>query len=262
MLSVLFIAVSACGRSAEPARVIPKQTAGASSGAALASTNSTPLSGGPLETPIAAFTLRFASPGFGEQIAVAAPRVYEVRVELGDSQVLPPSIEVALDGGRPRRLSPAQSAIALGQLLGAGEELSPGEHWLFAAPVLDSGLVPRASPAAPRGAIAQRFSIGVGGGSGSKGVIWLRKPEGTYNGRQRAELILFDAYVFAADGSALRATPVISVRGPGVQGELRLPAPFALAEVPSGDFEVRANLASLAEVSTRFTVNRELGDSG
>lgn len=258
MLSVLIIAVSACDRTVRPAQNVLKPSAEPAASAPVQPTNGTGLAAQRLESPLAELSVRFAAPGFGERIDVAAPRVYEVRLELDAAEPAPSHIELALDAGRPRRLQNRQMTSALGQLLAPGEVLSPGEHWLFAAPVLASGLVPRPRDDRPRAAIARRFSIGGARGSSSSGVIWIRKPEGTYNGPQSAGLVLFDAYAFARDGAVSELTPTLFLRGPGLGGELQLAAPFALAELPSGEYEVRASAPACPEVSSRFTVNREL----
>ena len=259
LLSVLLIAVSACSRGAPPTRNISNHDPASKPAAIDVVENSTGLSARSLESPIAKLGVRFSAPDFGEQIAVAAPRVYEVCLELGVSELMPSSIEVALDGGRPRKLVPPQLTIPLGQLLAVGEELRPGEHWLFAAPVLISGFVPRPGPEAPRLAIARRFSIGSGESSSASGVIWVRRPEGTYNGRVSAAQVVFDVFAFQADGAASNRTPLLLLQGPE-HGALRLPAPFELSDLPRGDYEVRASAPALADVSVGFTVNHELGE--
>jgi hypothetical protein len=112
----------------------------------------------------------------------------------------------------------------------------------------------------PRAAIARRFFIGKAppGEAGPSGAVWLRKPEGTYNGPQNAGRVLFDAFVFSAAGTPLDVTCTIGLRAPGVTGALRLPAPFSMQDMPSGDYDVDVSAPSARAVTSRFVVNREL----
>ena len=264
MFCVLLITVSACERQAPPATAVsaancqplPGTTAQVSGAA-----NSTTLQTESALSPESKVSLRFEAPQFGEHVALADPRGYQVRwaSELAEADAL--GVDLALDGERPRRLSGTQRVVTLGQLLPIDRELTPGAHWLFAAAVSASGLVPRGGPGLPRAAVARRFFIGgvANDVPSSSGALWLRKPEGTYNGATDSARVLCDAFMFSSAGTPLDAPLTIALRAPGITGELRLPAPFFMRDVPSGDYEVQVSAAGVGPSTTNFTVNRELG---
>jgi len=213
-----------------------------------------------LESPLSKASLYFAAPELGAHITSADPRSYRVHVisdALGADVV---GLDVALDSGRARRVSVTDPTIALGELLSADAELTAGAHWLFAAPVLASGLVPRTAPGGPRTARARRFFVGQSGSDAaeSNGAVWLRKPEGTYNGVKDSEAVVFDAFTFSGHGTQIDTPCTIILRSPAVNGQLQLGSPFVLRNVPSGTYEVVASAASARASTTRFTVNREL----
>ena len=206
-------------------------------------------------------SLRIEAPAPGELLPLARPGGYEVRLTESGGWAGSDGIDLSLDGGRPRRVSATRATVTLGELAASDDALGPGAHWLFAAPVSAGGLVPRPSPHAPPVAVARRFFIGgPSADAGTQtGATWLRKPEGTYNGPKQAAQILFDACAFSPSGDLLDVPLVFTLRGPGVTGELALPAPFVVKNVPSGDYEVRVSGPSLPAASLRFTVNREIG---
>lgn len=237
---------------------LPSPSASSDTGAVV---NGTPLHAEPLASPLSTARLYFATPELAEVIPLEALSSYQVRVIHDASDDGSTQIDVALDAGRPRRLSAPFASINLGALMAADASLSPGLHWLFAAPVLDSGLVPSVARGLPRSAIARRFFVAKKPSpeSGPSGAVWLRKPEGTYNGLAAAREVLFDVYVFSATGAPQELPSTVTLRGPNVSGELRLPSPFVVHDVPSGDFEVTVSSPTALPVSARFTVNRELG---
>jgi len=206
-------------------------------------------------------SLRIEAPAPGELLPLARPGGYEVRLAESGVWAGSDGIDLSLDGGRPRRVSATRATVTLGELAASDDALGPGAHWLFAGPVSAGGLVPRPSPHAPPVAVARRFFIGgPSADAGTQtGATWLRKPEGTYNGPKQAAQILFDACAFSPSGDLLDVPLVFTLRGPGVTGELALPAPFVVKNVPSGDYEVRVSGPSLPAASLRFTVNREIG---
>ncbi len=224
--------------------------------------NSTALAVDTVATPSSRMSVHFATPDLGQTIAEVGAREYQVRLSAEFSEADALGIDLALDGERPRRLAVASPAIALGALLHAGGELSAGEHWLFAAPVLASGLVPQPGPGLPRAAVARRFFVGKvqGDSAGPSGALWLRKPEGTYNGSASGH-VLFDTFVFNATGVLIEAPCSITLAegAPKTSGELRLPAPFSVRDFPSGDYALTVSAARARSVSTRVTVNHELG---
>jgi hypothetical protein len=223
--------------------------------------NGTPLLAEPLPSPTSAVRLSFATPELAEEIPVEALSSYPVRLVCDAAGKEGTWIEVALDGGRPRRLAAPLATIALGQLVAVDAQLTPGLHWLFAAAVLDSGLVPRTAAGLPRAAVARRFFVGkrLSRESGPTGALWLRRPEGTYNGPATAHQVLFDVFLFSAPGAAQDLPYTVSLRGPTVSGELRFASPFAVYDVPSGDYEIAVSAATAMPLSTHFVVNRELG---
>lgn len=188
------------------------------------------------------------------------PGSYRVRLSrdaLGPDVV---GLEVSLDAGRPRRLPLTEPSITLAELLSEDSELGKGSHWLFVAPVLASGVVPRSEPAGARVAKARRFFVGKSAdeASGPSGAVWLRKPEGSYNGSQNADSVMFDAFAFSALGEPLEAPVTITLRSPHVSGQLQLASPFLLHRLLSGNYQV--SVSALGATSTsHFTVNRELG---
>ncbi|MET0791202.1 MAG: hypothetical protein ABW061_06740, partial [Polyangiaceae bacterium] len=144
-----------------PANCQPLPAAGASASPdAAAILNDTQLVAEPEASPSSKASLRFGTPELGQEIAIEAGPTFEVRLVRDGAGEEAALIDVALDGGRPRRLSASQSSLPLGQLVAADAQLGPGPHWLFAAPVLASGFVPRPAPALPRAGIARRFFIG------------------------------------------------------------------------------------------------------
>lgn len=227
--------------------------------------NGTTLVAEPLPSPTSAIAVRFQTPELAQEIAPDTAEAFEVRLAREPSAEAESLTEVALDAGRPRRLSAAQSSITLGQLLAAGSELGAGEHWLFAAAVVGSGtgLVPRSAPGQPRAATARRFFIGKRPASamGPTSAIWLRAPEGTYNGVEAAARVLFDVFVFSASGAPLDSAYTIALHGPKVDGELRLPSPFSVRDVPSGAYRVVISAPSAAPSEAHFSINRELGSA-
>jgi hypothetical protein len=262
LFCVLFCALAACERQAPPPAAAPPANClplpGTPSVSADAPVNSTPLRIEPLVNPSSKTRVRFVAPEAAEVISV--PKAYLVRVAADALDADALGVDLALDSGRPRRLAPARNEIALGELVPADADLGLGEHWLFAAAVSASGLVPQAGPGALRAAVARRFFVGKASatGSGPSGAVWLRKPEGTYNGAS-SQHVLFDAFAFDAAGIP-RETPInIALSAPGSSGQLRLPAPFFARDLPSGDYEVTVTAAAAPQTSRRFTVNRELG---
>jgi hypothetical protein len=223
--------------------------------------NSTQLRAEPIHSPQSQTALAFVAPDLGEHLLLAEPRSYRIRLSgeaLGPDVV---ALEVSLDAERPRRLSLAEPSITLGELSSEDSALAPGSHWLFAAPVQASGLVPRARSGGRSVAKARRFFIGQSAdeAAGPSGAVWLRKPDGSYNGAKNADSLLFDAFVFSALGEPLDAPSTITLRSPQVSGQLQLPSPFLVHEVPSGVYEVSVSAASASTRTTHFTVNRELG---
>jgi len=200
------------------------------------------------------------TPELGEHL-LTEPRSYRVRLSadaLGADIV---ALEISLDAGRPRKLSSAEPFIALGELLSEDSQLAPGSHWLFAAPVLASGLVPRSLSGGSRVAKARRFFVGKSAdeGAGPSGSVWLRKPEGSYNGSKSSGSLTFDAFVFSALGEPVEVPSTIALRSPKINGQLQLSSPFLLHEVPSGLYEVTVSAPRASPRTTLFTVNRELG---
>lgn len=224
--------------------------------------NGTRLRADPLASPTSSVGLYFASPELAEEIPLATANAYSVRIVRNPTDDESTQVDVALDAGRPRRLAAPFASIALGSLVAADAALTPGLHWLFAAPVLGSGLVPRRAPGSARAAIARRFFVGqrAVAQAGPTGAVWLRKPEGTYNGPGAARDVLFDVYVFSATGAAQEQPYSVTLQGPQVSGELRYPSPFVVHAIPSGVFEVTVRTSSALPVFSRFTVNRELGE--
>ena len=195
--------------------------------------NSTTLHAEALETPEHAVSLYFAAPELGAHLMVADPRSYRVHVISDAAGPEVSGLEVALDAGRPRTLSVTKPTILLGELLSEDAELGPGVHWLFAAPVLASGLVPRAAVRSARAAKARRFFIGKTAeeSASPSAAIWLRRPDGSYNGAKNSDSVVFDAFVFSALGIPIPAPCTIELRSPGISGQLRLASPFVLHEV-------------------------------
>jgi hypothetical protein len=220
--------------------------------------NSTQLRAEAVDSPRSRAALAILAPALGEHL-LAEARSYRVqlRTEAVDPDIL--ALEVSLDAGRPRRVSLAEPSITLGELLSEDSELETGSHWLFAAPVSASGLVPRTTPSSPRTAKARRFFVGkTADEAGPSGAVWLRTPEGTYNGVKSSEAVIFEAFVFSALGEPIDAPCAIELRSPKVSGQLQLASPFVLHDVPSGVYDVSASALG-STTSTRFTVNRELG---
>jgi hypothetical protein len=108
--------------------------------------------------------------------------------------------------------------------------------------------------------MARRFFVGKRETpeSGPTGAVWLRKPEGTYNGAAAAHDVLFDVYVFSVTGAPLDVPVAVTLRGPSVNGDLRFPSPFTVHDVPSGDYEVSISPPTSKPLSIHFAVNREL----
>jgi hypothetical protein len=255
------LAVS-CGGQAAPSAAVPASNCAPPPVASVEPVqNSTKLPAIALDSPLSVASLSFATPELGEHLLTADPRSYRVRVvsdAVGPDVV---ALELALDAGRPRSVSLAEPSIALGELLSEDAELLPGAHWLFAAPVSASGLVPRAAAGGPRAARARRFFVGKtpDEAAGPSGAIWLRKPEGSYNGAKSSESVLFDAFVFSALGAPIDAPCTISLRSAAVSGQLSLTSPFAVHEMPSGVYELSTSASAASTRITHFTVNRELG---
>lgn len=223
--------------------------------------NSTQLRADALESPRSVASLYFAAPELGQHLLTDDPRSYRVHVisdAVGPEVV---GLELALDTGRPRRVSLTEPTITLGELLSEDTELAPGSHWLFAAPVLASGLVPRAAEGNARAAKARRFFIGktADEAAGPSAAVWLRRPEGSYNGAKNSESVIFDAFVFSALGVQIDAPCTITLKSAAVSGQLSLASPFVVHEVPSGVYEVSASATAASPRTTHFTVNRELG---
>jgi hypothetical protein len=261
LFRVFLVAFAACNRQTQPVAAVPSASCAPppSSAQVDALVNDTPLRTEPVDTPTSSVQLTFRAPELGERIATEGASAYLVRLVSSAAQSDALGVDVALDAQRPHRLAAPVTEIALARLLSSPDaELAPGAHWLFAAPVLASGLVPRPAPGQPRAAIARRFFIGkVAEAAGPSGAVWLRKPEGTYNGAKNADSVLFDAYAFSATGALLDPPCTIAIAG--ITGKLRLPAPFSVLSVASGEYEVTVSSATAPPVTSRFTVNRELG---
>lgn len=220
--------------------------------------NSTGLELEPVTIPISPASVRVDAPQSGDHVALAAARDYSVHwsSEHLDADAL--GIDVALDAYRPRRVAANETVIALGTLVPAGEELLAGEHWLFAAPIAASGLVPSRAANGPRSAVAVRFVVGDASSNGApSGVIWLRKPEGTYNGPS-SEHVLFDAHAFGADGKPAPFSATLSLHGK-TQGALSFSAPFSVRTLASGDYDVSLAAQGFAPITRAFTANADLG---
>jgi len=222
--------------------------------------NSTKLQSNVLDSPLSRAGLYFAAPELGAHVMIADPRSYQVHVISDAAGPDLAGIDLSLDAGRPRRVTIAEPTLALGELLSADAELTPGAHWLFAAPVLASGLVPRQVSGGPRTARARRFFIGKtpDEAAGPSGAVWLRKPEGSYNGAQSSDSVVFDAFVFSALGVQIDSPCTITLESPVIRGQLQLASPFVLHDVPSGVYQVTASATAALASTTHFTVNREL----
>jgi hypothetical protein len=261
LFSALVIACSGCNRVTLPVSVpqaSPSPVA-ASSAVREGSRNTTGLVVEALTRPTSAASVRLLAPNVGERIALAAARLYDVRWvgEQLDADGL--GVDVALDAYRPRRLPRSASLIPLALLVPVDEQLAPGEHWLFAAPVSASGLVSRPALESPPSASAVRFSIGEGPLESATpvGAVWLREPQGTYNG-PRSERVLFDAQAFGPEGAPLAAPCAVHLVGEP-RGELELPGPFSVLALKGGSYEVSASAPGTKPASARFSVNPELG---
>jgi hypothetical protein len=257
---VPFLVVS-CGGHAAPNTAVPaSRSLSLPRASAVPVPNSTKLQAEVLGSPVSKVSLYFAAPELGARVTNADPRDYRVHVisDAVGSDVA--GIELALDAGRPRRISVDDATILLGQLLSADADLLPGAHWLFAAPILASGLVPRVAPGGLHAAKARRFFVGNAPGEAPDpgGAVWLRKPEGSYNGAKQSEAVLFEAIVFSPLGAPIDIPCTITLRAPGLGGRLQLPSPFVLRDVPSGVYEVTASAPAASSSMTYFTVNREL----
>ncbi len=268
--TALVIAVTACRESAVPARAVfaPALPPPAAQITPALPRNTVGLLAKELDSPISRAKVSFAAPRFGEQLALANARGYDVRWISSELDADALGVDVALDAQRPRRLPATVSSIALGLLVSADEPLAVGEHWLFAAPVSASGLVPRPAADAPRSAVALEFLIADAVSSTSKpsasesvhtgGALWLRQPEGTYNGA-RSEQVLIDALAFTETGEPAATRCVIHVAG-AARGEHDFPGPFLLFALLNGDYDFRSSSANDTLGAARFiTVNRELG---
>jgi hypothetical protein len=211
-----------------------------------------------LASPISPATVRIVAPRASERIL--GPDALRYAAHWVSEQLDPSSlgVDIALDSQRPRRLPASASLVALGALVPPGEELSAGEHWLFVAPVAASGLVPRRTEGSPLSAVAVRFQVGATAPSAaaSAGIVWLRRPEGTYNG-PGSEHVVFEAQAFAFDGTPLDGVCVIHFGGK-LSGDVRFPAPFAVA-LASGDYDITASAPGVSQSSRSITVNSELG---
>lgn len=223
--------------------------------------NDTGLASEPLDSPRSQVSLSFAKPDLGQHLTLEEAPRYRVLVvadALGPDIV---GVELALDAGRPRRLSNRELTLTLGELLSEDAELTPGAHWLFAAPVAVSGLVPVVAAGGARAAKARRFFVGnsASDAAAGSGAVWLRKPEGSYNGGN-GQAVTFDAFAFSALGAPIDAPCTITLRSPKVNGRLRLASPFALHALPSGLYEVSVSAPAAPTSISYFTVNRELGE--
>jgi len=260
---VLFSLPLSCGGQVAPTATVPASSGAPAPAPVTSATepNTTPLRAQVLETPQSASSLAFAAPELGQHLSLAEARELRVQFERysGGAEIV--GLDVSLDGGRPRRLPLSVPSVALAELLSEDATLEAGSHWLFAALVSASGLVPHAASGGARVAKARRFFVGqvAEEAAGPSGAVWLRKPEGTYNGEKNSSSLLFDAYVFSALGEPLEAARTITLRSPQVAGRLQLTSPFTLLEVPSGAYEVSVSAAGAATRVSHFTVNRELG---
>ncbi|MEO8899926.1 MAG: hypothetical protein ABI627_00245 [Polyangiaceae bacterium] len=118
------------------------------------------------------------------------------------------------------------------------------------------------APRLPRSAVARRFFVGkvAEHSGGPSGALWLRKPEGTYNGSASARVV-FEPFAFSATGALVAApcTIALAAGAPDASGELRQPAAFSVQNMPSGECAVSVSAPRARAVSLRFTVNHELG---
>ncbi len=257
---IFAILLCACGGGAAeaPRTKTPEPLAPPAPSSPKAEPNGTGLELEPVSIPVSQAGVRVDSPQPGDHVALGAAREYTVH---WSSEHLEPDalgIDLALDAYRPHRVAANETVITLGALVPADEELLAGEHWFFAAPVAASGLVPGRVSKGPRTAVAVRFFLGDTTSKATpSGVIWLRKPEGTYNGGN-AEHALFDVLAFDASGKPAAFTGQLSLRGKA-SGELELSSPFSVRALASGDYAVTATTPGLAPVTRAFTVNAELG---
>jgi len=235
-----------------------------------AALNSTGLLTRSLDIPVSNMSVRISQPELGQVIPNADAARYEARFVVSSSKTDPllvgrPDSEalvvaVALDGGRPRRVALGRAAVTLGELIRVDQELTEGEHWLFAAPLPASG-VPAPAAGSPRSAVARHFFVGKvpSDHADASGAVWLLLPDGTYNGPYAGNVV-FDAFAFNATGMPLATLPTIALSGPGVSGEVRLASPFAIGKFGNGDFDVKASAPSANPISIRFTINSELSE--
>jgi len=207
-------------------------------------------------SPISAMRVSFQTPSFDEVLELNRDPEVRVSADALDADAL--GVDVALDDERPRRLTTTR-AIALRALLRPDLELTPGEHWLFAAPVAASGLVPVRSAEATRSAVARRFFWGKRPDApNAEGPLWIRKPEGSYDaaGSRR---VLCDVLAFSAQGEVRAQAPALRLERPAA----RIPAdsPGFLHDLASGEYRISAALPGYRSASLAFTVNAELGGS-
>ncbi|MFO0572003.1 MAG: hypothetical protein U0263_40640 [Polyangiaceae bacterium] len=182
-----------------------------------------------------------------------------------------PTVMVALDDARPRRLT--NKPVSLRELAGEGQEIKPGPHHLFAFAADASGSIVRGAGESRAPMAAVRFWVGDRDPKRTPGPrVMLAAPQGTINGAAAADALRVDFLALperlGPPGGAAR----VRVRGAGVDLSLDLDAwqPTGLRDLPSGDFDVEVVLLDkdkhpLTEPGTSvrrtITVNRELEPS-
>jgi hypothetical protein len=171
--------------------------------------------------------------------ARASELVVEVHAPAGDDPK--PSLELSLDGARPRPVNGTISPIA--NLLDPGAVLGPGAHDLVLVAVGSDGMAldPRAG-----GVATARFFVGQRPAALLPPRLVCLAPFGTIYGN--APRILLD-FVAVSENPASQAgvasmnqsaDAVVTIEGPGVSRRVRAtgPGPFLLGDFASGDHRI------------------------
>jgi len=180
--------------------------------------------------------VRILAPRGGAVLDAAASKVLVVRVQGPSGASSPqPSLELSLDGARPRPVT--ATTLGISELLEPGVTLANGAHDLVLAAVGSDGVVLEPSAG---GVTSVRFFVGARPNPPAAPRIVCLAPFGTHYGS--APSIHLDV-VFVGHETATQIAPSaleVTIEGAGVSRRARADGagPFALGDFESGDHMV------------------------
>jgi hypothetical protein len=187
------------------------------------------------------------SPSAEQSIAADKAKDFEVKLDVKDwdTQVGGPHVHLILDNKPYKPIYDPKTPAKLGDLVGAGGDITEGEHLIVAFPSRMNH-----ESVKGQGALAMvHFWVGKKGKSEWKAkepLLIYSRPKGTYNA-SKADHVLLDWYLANAELGDGKFSIKANVSGPGIDGDgrsLKITEwkPYALDNLRNGDYKISLEL--------------------